>query len=57
MSENQRQSAKHIAREDSLTRKVHEQFAQAKKKETKQVRLVQLIILLVFLLYGKWRAG
>ncbi|MZQ87391.1 ABC transporter permease subunit [Paenibacillus sp. 5J-6] len=55
MSENQRQSAKHIAREDSLTKKVHEEFTRAKKKETKQVRLVQLIILLVF--FALWEVA
>lgn len=55
MRENQRQSANHIAREDSLTKQVHEQFAQAKKKETKQVRLVQLIILLVF--FALWEVA
>ncbi|BFT71585.1 ABC transporter permease [Paenibacillus sp. P36] len=55
MIENQRQSAKHIATEDSLTKKVHERFAQAKKKETKQVRLVQLIILLVF--FALWEVA
>lgn len=55
MRENQRQSAKHIAREDSLTKQVHEQFARAKKKETKQVRLVQLIILLVF--FALWEVA
>ncbi|MBA2940001.1 ABC transporter permease [Paenibacillus sp. CGMCC 1.16610] len=53
--ENQRQSAKHIATEDSLTKKVHERFAQAKKRETKQVRLVQLIILLVF--FALWEVA
>ncbi|MVQ38956.1 ABC transporter permease subunit [Paenibacillus sp. MAH-34] len=55
MMENQRQSAKHIATEDSLTKKVHERFAQAKKRETKQVRLVQLIILLVF--FALWEVA
>ncbi|MHA7748600.1 MULTISPECIES: ABC transporter permease [Paenibacillus] len=53
--ENQRQSAKHIATEDSLTKQVHERFAQAKKRETKQVRLVQLIILLVF--FALWEVA
>lgn len=48
MIENKRQSANHIAVEDSLTNQVHKQFAQARKKETKQVRLVQLAILVVF---------
>ncbi|MDU0200107.1 MULTISPECIES: ABC transporter permease [Paenibacillus] len=55
MIENQRHSAKHIAREDSLTKQVHERFAQAKKRETKQVRLVQLIILLVF--FALWEVA
>ncbi|MCY9657329.1 ABC transporter permease [Paenibacillus chondroitinus] len=55
MMENQRQSAKHIATEDSLTKQVHERFAQAKKRETKQVRLVQLIILLVF--FALWEVA
>ncbi|SDN84113.1 NitT/TauT family transport system permease protein [Paenibacillus sp. yr247] len=48
MSDRQLQTSLNDTACDSLTKQVHQQFALAKKKESKDVKLVQLAILLLF---------